>query len=326
MRHFFSTILILTFSSTLLAQEKEKEPDWNFKSKTAKSALKSYSGEIAKLNKQDEAELKKLEDEHKQRRKKRRLQLIMELEKALDEATKSGDLDDAIKIRDAIKVLKKGAEPPNISGPLEFGKSGDRPKYPTGVWRIMWPNGSERLYRFSGKKVKAEDSNASWKRTGSLTQKKSDLYLEFPSDDAIERLSMVGDRLFVEHWEPKSTYPKSDPKFVGRAVPAGKGRPIDRLVKTLARHPWFLNKEAEDRNRSAPNDRSGVLTILSNGKWTLADRFGGSWKKERNALVLTGRPQFVYTVTISNNVVRCVESHPSHPGGQKVFILRPATK
>ncbi len=111
--------LSLCFASTLIAQE--KKTDWKFKSSKATAALKNYGREITGLNKKGEAALQKLNDGYKKKVKEERLELILELEKVLNEATKDGRLDEAVKIRDAIKALHGGAKPPGTPALLAFG-------------------------------------------------------------------------------------------------------------------------------------------------------------------------------------------------------------
>lgn len=102
MRHLIPTLLILAASTALVAADDkgEKEPDWNFKSKKATSALKSYSTAVAAENKKAE-----------KANKKHRLKLVMDLETARKKAFKDENLEQANEIDAAIKALKGGAEP-----------------------------------------------------------------------------------------------------------------------------------------------------------------------------------------------------------------------
>ncbi|MBI2478803.1 MAG: hypothetical protein HYV60_09260, partial [Planctomycetia bacterium] len=60
---------------------------------------------------------------------------------------------------------------------------------------------------------------------GPLTSANGDILIDF--DTVIERLSLVGDKLFVEHFNPKSTYPKGFPYAIGI------GKRIDVPVELL---------------------------------------------------------------------------------------------
>ena len=91
MRHF----LILTgllFVTGAVADE----ADFDFKSKKANIAIEKYQATIKKA---------------KAVEKRNRVDLILALEAALKYERTEGELDEAIKIRDAIKALKKGASP-----------------------------------------------------------------------------------------------------------------------------------------------------------------------------------------------------------------------
>jgi len=138
MRYFISIIFILAPSSPLLAQEKEKEPDWNFKNPQAKKALNGFTSQIAKQNKDREAAIKKIDDEAKKDRKKHRHNLIMSLEKALKKSLEDRDLEEANKIDAAIKALKKGEKP---SVAISAGKKVRIPKD-----TVKWKGHSYRVF------------------------------------------------------------------------------------------------------------------------------------------------------------------------------------
>ena len=115
MRQLLTAILVLCFAAPSLADDevkKPEQPDWEFKFKAARTALKKYDADIVGLDKRSERERKKLEDEQKNKRKTRRVELIMDLEKALAEVTKEGKLDDAVKIRDEITFLRTNQRTP----------------------------------------------------------------------------------------------------------------------------------------------------------------------------------------------------------------------
>ena len=89
MRFFIVPFLFasLTFPS-FADEDNTTQIDWDFKNRPAKKALNGYTSEIAKLTKDKEAAIKKLEDELKKSEKKHRLNLIMSLEKSLKKTLK----------------------------------------------------------------------------------------------------------------------------------------------------------------------------------------------------------------------------------------------
>ncbi len=102
MRH----LLILTcllFGTGAVADE----ADFDFKSKKANIAIEKYQATIKKA---------------KAVEKRNRVDLILTLEAALKYERTEGELDEAIKIRDAIKALKKGASPAGASVAGSKGK------------------------------------------------------------------------------------------------------------------------------------------------------------------------------------------------------------
>ena len=91
MRHFL-ILSCLLFGTGATADE----ADFDFKSKKANIAIEKYEATIKKA---------------KAVEKRNRVDLILALEAALKYERTEGELDEAIKIRDAIKALKKGASP-----------------------------------------------------------------------------------------------------------------------------------------------------------------------------------------------------------------------
>ncbi|MCE9556561.1 MAG: hypothetical protein K8T91_24695 [Planctomycetes bacterium] len=94
----------------------ELEAAGKIKSASAKQALKSY----------EETE-QKLGAAHRAKEKEFREKYIGLLEQCLKEATSSGNLDDAVAIRNAIKALKAGEQPPvdfvpPLAGEVNRGK------------------------------------------------------------------------------------------------------------------------------------------------------------------------------------------------------------
>lgn len=93
-----------------------------------------------------------------------------------------------------------------------------------GTWKITYSNGDQRTYAISS------DGSASFLhfdppgRLSGTTKKKiflkgGDVLVEF-QEGAIERLKVSGGKLLVEHFNPKTLYPKGQPVAKGTGVPA----------------------------------------------------------------------------------------------------------
>lgn len=84
-----------------------------------------------------------------------------------------------------------------------------------GAWKITYAGGSVRNYViFDNGEVKYKELD----RTGTLQRAKV-LLLDF-GDGKVERLSLAGSRLLVEHFNPKSDYPNNRPNEIGIGVRA----------------------------------------------------------------------------------------------------------
>jgi len=99
MRYLFTLTCLLLATATAA-----DEPEFDFKSNKAKAAVQKYQDASRKSNKRN------LDS------------LIRSLEAAFKHERTDGDLDEAIKIRDAIKALKKGASPTGTSVAGSKGK------------------------------------------------------------------------------------------------------------------------------------------------------------------------------------------------------------
>lgn len=139
MRYLIPTLLILFISTALIAADKkdDKEDPWAFKSKSAMLALKSYNSAIAALNRKSSATLTKMQKEYDKGIKAGRLKLVLALEKSLDSETKKGNLEEAIKVRDALKVIKEGGNPPDAPGLLVMGSGEPKATVP---WKTQLKN------------------------------------------------------------------------------------------------------------------------------------------------------------------------------------------
>jgi len=182
---------IILISLMLVVSEITFANDWTFKSAKARSALKNYKA----------AETKRTHESNKQA-KQNRFDLILSMEEALSAETKAGNLDGAVRIRDAIKALRAGETPTSIDNVL--------PNL-LGTWKVTYTNKTEHTRRIEKNKLVNGNSQ--------LLVKNGDVIIDF--QEVIERITLVEDKLFVEHFKPKSTYPDGNPVVMG----------IGRLVK-----------------------------------------------------------------------------------------------
>jgi hypothetical protein len=98
-----------------------------------------------------------------------------------------------------------------------------------GTWKISYSNGDSRTYAFS------TDGHATFfaldlsgKITGTFKKKMfmkgGDVLVEF-QEGAVERLKISGGKLQVEHFNPKTQYPKGQPAAKGTGVPVAPRKP-----------------------------------------------------------------------------------------------------
>ena len=131
MRYLFTLTCLLLATATLA-----DEADFDFKSKKAKAAVQKYQDASRKSNKRN------LDS------------LIRSLEAAFKHERTDGDFEEAIKIRDTIKALEKGADPTGTSvAGSKSKKSKARIANAVGVWKeishgktyfIIRPDGTAR--------------------------------------------------------------------------------------------------------------------------------------------------------------------------------------
>jgi hypothetical protein len=92
-----------------------EEGDFDFNGLIAKKALRDYKKALVEDKKAIELRRKKLDEEADSLAKTARDAFVENLTKALKQSMQAGNLDEANKINDAIKALKKGASPAGAS-------------------------------------------------------------------------------------------------------------------------------------------------------------------------------------------------------------------
>ncbi len=123
--------------------------------------------------------------------------------------TTASDLDGALAIRLRIEALKNPPEPEK-----------ERKAYPVGLpmaelrgaWMVEFSNKTRATRTFHGRNQVNNRAR--------LSRKRRDLIIEHPKN-VIERITLADGRLFVEHFNPKKTYPK------GKLVVLGVGKKLD---------------------------------------------------------------------------------------------------
>ena len=116
-----------------------------------------------------------------------------------------GDARAAIAVQEELDRVKGGSG--DAPGPARFA----------GVWKADYENGVTRRYT-----IKA-DGTVHWEdapglpagMNGKITMKGSDAVLEL---DNLERLTIQGDTLMIEYFNPKSSYPSGQPVMRGKGT------------------------------------------------------------------------------------------------------------
>ncbi|HLQ38302.1 MAG TPA: hypothetical protein VK348_10890, partial [Planctomycetota bacterium] len=121
--------------------------------------------------------------------------LRVRIQAALEQATKARQTDSAKSLLAELDSLASGALP-------VFGSKGD---VVPGTWRVVYhPGNVRRTYVVKpGGEVACEELGLS----GNIRQEKGSLFLDL-HDGKLERLTFAGARVFVEHFDPKDSFPQ----------------------------------------------------------------------------------------------------------------------
>jgi hypothetical protein len=96
-----------------------------------------------------------------------------------------------------------------------------------GVWSVKYVNGTVRIYSISAEgvlTVTEENGTRIAPRTAKITHKGADFMVE-SAEGTIERLKISGNKLVVEHFNPKSTYPASAPALRATGTKTAAAKP-----------------------------------------------------------------------------------------------------
>ena len=126
-----------------------------------------------------------------------------ELNEAMRLATRAGDLDEANKIKRALDDLAQDTPAP-AAGP---GAAPGSARGPVGRWDMRYSNGVRRDYEIR------PDGTVAWSSSnragkGKVERIENGWLVADDGDGNAERLTLAGDRLFIEHFHPAARYPK----------------------------------------------------------------------------------------------------------------------
>ena len=129
--------------------------------------------------------------------------LAQELDEALKAAMKAGSLEEANAIKSA-KEARAKSKPRGLAAVATLD----------GRWNVIYGNGIKRRYAFKGEHFEWIEKDQT--RPGTLTRDDGAFLLD-TGDGKVERWTPVAERCFVEHFNPKATYPDSDADEFGVA-------------------------------------------------------------------------------------------------------------
>ena len=153
-------LLLAVLGFCLINPAYADEGNFDFKSKKAKAAIEKYQATIKNA---------------KAVEKRNRVDLILALEAALKYERTEGELDEAIKIRDAIKALKKGVSPAEASAAVAEGKkSKDQIPKEDEPYVEYYDNGQKKIERHF-KDGKQDGLETVWYENG---QKQAEAHLK----------------------------------------------------------------------------------------------------------------------------------------------------
>jgi len=192
MRHAFP--LILLYSMTLFASE----PQPHLKSLKARTAYKTYQAELNTAEREYDRSAKDALDKYK-----------AALGEALELATASGQLDEALAIRDEMRSL---------TSPVPRKR-----RELAGTWRIQFGGGGIRTYEIeTAGRISWVDSKTGIRRAKIFTMSGGYWTSLIPSE--IQRLTPSQGRLYVEHFKASERKPVGTPLSIGVGVRIRKAR------------------------------------------------------------------------------------------------------
>jgi hypothetical protein len=163
----------------------------------AEAAKKKYLAALEKAQEKYSTEAEAFFHEH-----------LLALENVLEAETKGGRLDVAVAIRDEIQRLKaEGASVFAEAPPTSLRQAIARL---TGTWHVVFPSGAIRVYVVD---AKGGVSYPAEKYFTKIKGPPGEMIVDF-GEGKLERWSIAGDRLFCEHWDPKTNFGVKGPSTV----------------------------------------------------------------------------------------------------------------
>jgi hypothetical protein len=129
--------------------------------------------------------------------------LATELDEALKAAMKAGSLEEANAIKSAKESRAKN-KPRGMAAPTLEGR-----------WRVVYGNGTRRRYAFHGERFEWFEGEQT--RPGALTRDDGAFLID-TGDGKLERWTPAAGRCFIEHFNPKATFPDRDADEFGVAT------------------------------------------------------------------------------------------------------------
>ena len=143
-----------------------------------------------------------------------------ELGEALKAATRAADLDEANRIKATIEQI--AGDDTQVGGEPLGARAGKSPK---GTWEARFLNGNRHVYEFDGRGgLRSSLDGRVWK--GRVRREGRDLVCVFDGDDALQRFSFAGDRIFVEYFRPADRYPRETATDIATGLPVQPGRGV----------------------------------------------------------------------------------------------------
>lgn len=170
-----------------------------------------------------EGELRKASEEYRAARIAAMRAYTADLSALIKNAVRTADLERANeakathdRVNDELKALRDGQDP-HEQTPARLKTS---PKMPIGIWDVKYASGAHRIYR-----IKSDGSVAELtppvEESGRLRVENGELLLAVSGERKVERLTLAGDRLFIEHFDPATRLADDEPTTIG----IGRRRP-----------------------------------------------------------------------------------------------------
>ena len=173
---------------------------WDFRTRPAQAARKRYEEAAARAEQEFSKKIATASET-----------AIKELTEAMKTATRAADLEEANRISAAIDELKV-SDPSPASAPSIVGG-----------WRVTYTTGNVRQYRIDPDGSLSWTSDAVQGVVHGRVQRAGKEVLIDDGKGAVERLTLAGERLFVEHFFPAERFPNNPPRIMAvgtRARPA----------------------------------------------------------------------------------------------------------